>query len=279
MPTSVLKIAERLHKDMGDWLNVPCTTALAASTHVSATGLQQYDNAREGLFVDWWLYIPDFLNTGKDRKVRLYYTANGTCNVWGAAYTSDASNLSNVWLFRYSMTDTLQLIDKSVRELYPVLHRVIVDKSLATNSDLFEYPLPTVFDQIGAVYEVAINVSAANTSTEWKQTYIYDNHFSVINEGHTLRLNDLHSDGREIRLTGIVPLESVSHQVNTVNIAGPQLDLLIAYAKYKIYQQKQQPISSEDITRYREEEARSYNEYRRLLPMGRMQTPPAPIRI
>ncbi len=278
MPTSALNIAERIYRDRGDLIAVSATTALSATTHVTSTTLSQHDNGHDDIFIDWWLYIPDFLNEKKDRKVRKYYTANTTVNVWGAAYTADAANLSNVWLSRYSMTDMLRRIDDSVRELYPTLHRVVVDKSLATNSDLFEYPLPTLYDQSGSVYEVAINVSTGNTQTEWQQTYVYDPYFSIVNEGHTLRLSDLHTDGREIRLTGIVPLESVTSQANTVNISGPQVELLVAYTKYKIAQNQQAPVGSEDVGRYEKQEAKAFAEYKRLLPKGRMQTPPSPIR-
>ena len=279
MPTTnALVLNERLHKATSDWIRHPVTTNIASGNEIVCTHLRQYDYDRDNYFQNWYVYIEDFLNTGVDRRVRAYYTANATLNVYGTALTADGSNTQNIRLSRTSFSKAQQALNDALRETYPSLHKRVVDKSLATNMHLFEYPIPASFNN-GEIYEVAINVAIANTSQEWKETYRYDFGWAVINEGNTLHLNNLHTSGFEIRLSGITPLEQVNAASDAVNVSGSQLDLLVAYAKYKLYGQYVQPAASTDTERYEREEAKAYGEYKRLLPKARMTMPARPLRM
>ena len=271
MTVSGKTLNERLHKSFGDWRRVTVTTNIAADNKVVSTTLNQYDNARDGVYVDHWVYIEDKLNTGIERKIQYYNTANATARVYGANFTVDASNASNVWFSRYPYSDYEQAIKDASMELYPTLHKKVTDKSLATNSHLYEYPLPSSFDN-GDVYSVAVNTGIGATSTIRQQLYRYDFGWSITNEGNTLRMSKLFDSGLEVKIEGIAPIEQATATTN-VNIAEPQVGLLTAYAKYLMVDRMGYPISSMDEYPYEKDAAKAYGEFKRLLPKTRMSIP------
>ena len=69
---------------------------------------------------------------------------------------------------------------------------------------------------------------------------------------------------RLIRLQGYAPLSTVSAYTDTIEIDGELLNRFIAYAKYKLYQAIEGPVSSQDIGRYELQSAKAYGEYTRL---------------
>lgn len=83
---------------------------------------------------------------------------------------------------------------------------------------------------------------------------------------------------RQIRLIGYYPLETLSAAADTITPDGKEIELLIAYAKYIFYKQRSQPVSSEDRTRYKEEEVDAYRDYVMLKNL-RMITPPMSMKL
>jgi len=278
--TNALVLNEKLSVSIGDWLRVVTTTNIGTADKIAATGLNEYDNARDDHFQDWHVYIEDFANNGVERKVQKYYAANTTLNIYGANLLEDApaTNLATIRLGRYSFGQKQRAINTAIKEIYPTLHKWVVDKSLATNEDLVEYPMPSSFDG-GDVHSVAVNMVIANASTSWQQMYRYDSAWSIVNEGNTLRLSSFPGSGNEIKIEGVVPLGTVGAASSVVNIGEPQASLLAAYAKYKLYQGQGQPVSSEDRVRYKQEMAEAYSEYKRLLSGARMTMPARPLPI
>jgi len=273
MTTNALQLNERLSKSANDWLRVAVTTNVAADRLIISTSLNEHDGGRDGYFEDWWVHIGDFLNAGVERRVRNYYTANATCNVFGAVFTADAVNASTIRLGRYSYGEKQIAINAALEELYPILHKKVEDKSLATNSVLYEYPIPSTFNQ-GDIYGVQVNTyrSAASAADEQEWREIYN--WTIMNEGNTLRIPELFASDYLMKIYGTVPMETVEATTDVVNIDDPDhLRLLTAYAKYKLYDNKAAGVSSEDQIRYERETAKAYAEYKRLLPKSRMSTP------
>ena len=69
---------------------------------------------------------------------------------------------------------------------------------------------------------------------------------------------------RLIRLTGYAPLSTVSAYTSTIEIEGELVNRFLAYAKYKLYQAIEGPVSTYDIGRYELQSAKAYAEYERL---------------
>ena len=273
--TTELALNERLAKAIGDFIRVAVSTNIAADNLVVATDLNEHDDGEDKAFQDRFLYIENKNNEDKDRKVRFYYTANGTCNIFGAALSSD-TNVADIQIHRYSYTKKRIAINDAIKELYPILYREIDDNTaITTNSALYEYALPAHMLG-GEVRQVLINTTQTTiTAEDYNRVW----NWSQINEGRTLRMPGLFASGHKVRVIGTAPINTLSGPANTIPLSGEsQLSLLTAYAKYKLYQSVGQPVSSEDVSRYKNDSAEAYGEYLRLLPRARMPKPSTTIK-
>lgn len=152
---------------------------------------------------------------------------------------------------------------------------VIFDGARIQGLNLYEYLLPKDFRE-GKVIQVHVQTNGYSSDIcddirprTWERVYGSE----IINDGtyKYLRLPDLYSINRQIRLLGDRPLESLTSYSGTISIDdGKQLDLLIAYAAYKLFQANEQPPSPEDSRRYQANSARWLMEYYRLLPSAKM---------
>ena len=275
--TTGLELDERLSKSICDWISHPVTANIAANTVIQCNYLSQYDEARDRYFENWFIFITSKNNINTERKVRFSYTANAVSNVYGTALSADtATNIADIRVYRYSHASKLRAINDSIRELYPDIFREVDDTTITCNSALYEYNLPTTI-QDGEVRQILVNTSALTTTEEgWDRVW----NWAVINSGQSIRLAGLFSTGRKLRIIGIAPVNTISNAtVDTIPFNGePNLTLLTAYAKYKLYQQAGSPVSSKDITRYDNEVMKAYGEYIRLLPRGRMTKPATTIK-
>lgn len=260
-----------LHQQLGDWLRVQTTVIPTnTNTHIVSTSLQQWDGGRDDYFTDWWLYVEDGNNAGANRKIRNSYTANSVCNTYGAVFTTDAAQV-NVRFHKYSFDEVQRSINDTIREIYPYLFKETEDRTtIVTNSKLLEYTLPNDF-QLGEVRQVQINSASESSASQdgWRTVY----NWSIVNAGTVIRFPTLPTSGYKVRLLGITPLETVNAFSDQVNIDGPRLDLFIAYAKYKWFQQHGNPVSTLDKRKFDTESAQAYAEFQRLLPRLRMSPP------
>lgn len=137
MSTSAAVLDQRLSQLIGDFLEVVLTTALTTSTSVISTNLNIYDDGNDDHFNDWWVYITDYANLAKDRKIYDYTTTDGTCTVRGAVFT-DESDLATIRISRHSYTKHIEAINDALRELSGVLFREIDDRTLVTGNILWD---------------------------------------------------------------------------------------------------------------------------------------------
>lgn len=429
MSTTALDLNKRLSQSMGDFIEHPVTTNIANSTLIVSTHFNKYDQETDGTFKGSWVYITDKVNAGEDRKVQHYYTANATCDVFGANFAAEATNIATVRLHRYSFTDKQLAINASIREIYPALHKRVDDTNLIANNilpnsrferwdvttqpykysatscaatanadsgwtrgagksvklvasealgymeitsdnyprlldlmgktitfkcwvkpgvkddaritiwakqadgtlqnlssttscpagewtllklenqklnddlvlvkfkfivvtsgntahftgarvtgrKLYEYMLPEDF-QDGAVMQAFVQGESYSDDgcddlhpRNWSSIY----GFSIIDDGtdRYIRFPKLYPNAAMIRLIGISPLSTVSAATDTIEIDGRKLDLLMAYAKYKLFQALEEPVSTEDTGGHESASAKAYGEYMRLLPSLRMPIP------
>jgi len=152
---------------------------------------------------------------------------------------------------------------------------VYFDHARVTGHNIDEYLLPVDLRD-GDTDEVFIQTTGYSDKIcddlhprYWEKVYGYD----ILNDGTDkyLRLPALYTSNRLIRLKGRKPLSVVSAYTSTIETNdGGEVNLFIAYAKYKLFSMVKTPVSSEDVRRYREEIAEAYGEYRRLLAKHRM---------
>ena len=273
--TTGLQLDQRLSESIGDWISHPVTANIAANTVIQCNHLGQYDNAGDKYWENQWVFITSKNNANIERKVRFSYTANAVLNVYGNNLTAD-TNVADIRIYRHSHTQKLRAINDAIREIYPDLFREVDDTSIVCNSALYEYNLPTTIHN-GEVRQVLINTSVMSTvAEEWDRVW----NWAVINSGQSIHLPALFSTGRALRVIGIAPINTITNAcLDTIPISSePELALLTAYSKYKLYQQVGSPVSSQDTNRYDTEVAKAYAEYLRLLPRGRMSKPATTIK-
>jgi len=276
MSTDALSLNERLSKSIGDWIATTVTANVGADKLVISTNLNQYDNGEDDIFKDWWVYIASQNNLDKDRKVRFYYTANGACNVFGPNLTAD-TNVADVRVHRFSYTEKQGAINDSLRELYPIIYREVDEVlSSVTNSNVYTYNLP-VHMAGGELRALLVNTDS-DTSTisgSWDKVW----NWTQVNEGRSVRLPNLFASNYNMWVRGIAPINTLSGPSNTIPIDDEStLSLIIAYAKYKFWQNYESPVSSEDVSRYEKATAKAYSDYLKLLPRGRMAVIPTTIK-
>jgi len=201
-----------------------------------------------------------------------------TANVSGATQTLDSSTTA------LAGTATLiTLTDQALNGDLVNVSFMLVGKSAAsptffdnvrvTGMQNQEYLLPTEFRH-GGLSRVYIQ-SSGDCNTIFPRTWDEIIGWQVMDDGTDkyLRLPSVYSNDLYLRLTGIAPLETVSASSDTISLGAPDTDLLIALAKYKMYQMVGEPASSKDDYRYTTKEGRAYMEYHQLLPKLRMGIP------
>ncbi len=269
MTTSALELNRLLSQSIGDWIAVQTTTMLInTNATIMSTNLWQYDSSRDDYFRDWWATITDKNNAGADRKVKNYYTANGGIVCYGANFALDTVQ-ANIRVHRYSYSDKQMAINSAIKEVYPTLYRDVDDRaSITTNSLLYEYALPSAL-QTGSLKQVLINAAGTTSEATWDRIVGWD----IVNAGAYIRFPATYTSGHIIRLIGIAPLETVVNTTDVVNIDAPRTDLLIAYAKYKLYQGIEGYPASEDTGRYESASMKAYREYLLMKPRLQMMPP------
>ncbi len=431
--TAVSVLEQRLAEGIGDWVEVAVTTYLTTNNSVISTNLNALDSGRDDYFNDWWCYITDKNNAGKNRQISDYTTPGGTLSIRGAALVTDGTEYATVRLHRYNREKYIAAFNDTIRELSDVLFKYLDVSELVTgnilpNSHFRDWTLstypdkwtlssanitatayttaggywggtksmnaltgaagansyvyvtsdnwPALLDTMGKTVSayvwaypqtaddatiVLYTIKADGTTTQtltsttacpagkWtllklenqainddivnfqfrlavasNSKYVYFDHARLIGTDNTkyllpndfrdgklarveiqtsgysdkicddLRPNSwetcydwiISNDGTDkylelpyypssslIRLRGTGTLSTVSAYTDTIEIDGDKLNLFIAYAKYKLYQAIEGPVSSQDVGRYESNSAKAYGEYLRLLPSLRMNPP------
>lgn len=150
--TAVSTLEQRLSEEIGDFLEVVCTTAIGAGVTIISTNLRAYDGGRDDYFNDWWVYITDKANAGVLRRVSDYATATGTLTVLGANLSTDGANLATVRLHRYDRDKIIDAMNDASAEVYPNLYQnydfwELVTGNILPNSHFRDWTVSTTPDK------------------------------------------------------------------------------------------------------------------------------------
>lgn len=166
MSTTLATLRQRTMESISDFIEVAVTTAIAASTSVISTNLNEYDGGADDYFNNWYCYITNENNAGVERQVSDYATSTGTLTVRGANLTSDGANLATIWVCRHSVLQKIdKAINRAIEELYPSLHKRLDDLTLITGNIL---PNASFEDWASSSYPDfygVTNATAAETTT------------------------------------------------------------------------------------------------------------------
>ncbi len=219
--------------------------------------------------------LPEVAN---DAAIVIYtQQADGTAQTLTSTTTSPALKWTLLELEEQELND--DLINVTFRfKIATDTKYVMFDSSRAIpNLDIFEYLLLSDFAD-GAVSQVFIqdrgqadDICDDLYPEYWTEVIGW----RVLDDGNFkyLILPYTYGSNRQIRIVGHTPLETVSADSDTISLDGDNLNLLIAYAKYKFYQAIEPPVATQDTRRFETNSAKAFNEYRRLFPKLRRAQP------
>ena len=153
MGTTALSVLERrVSEQIGDYIEVAVTTAIAANTSIVSTNLRNYDGGQDSYFVDWWVYITDKANIATLRQISAYTSSTGTLTVRGASLSSDSADLATIRLHRYDRNLYVNAINDAVRETFPTFHKRVdiielVTGNILPNSHFRDWAVSTAPDK------------------------------------------------------------------------------------------------------------------------------------
>jgi len=225
-----------------------------------------------------WAY-PSVAN---DAFLTIYTLKNDgtTAQTLNSTTTCATSQYTLLKLESQTLNDDLSLIQFRFR-VHTNLATCYFDNARVRGRTINEYLLPTDFET-GDLDSVQLQLTSAATfacDDLMPQSWETIRNWGITDDGTNsfLQIPSL-TEHRLLRLIGKMPLSTVSAYTDTIEIDGEELNLFIAYAKYKFYRAIEGPIAVTDKGRYELESAKAYGEYQRLL--GRMaMTTKTPIRM
>ena len=225
-----------------------------------------------------WVY-PEVAN---DAFLTIYtLKADGTAQTLNSTTACPAGKKTLLELKDQSINDDIQFIEFRLGVQTNTKY-VYFDEPRVTGRDLYDYLLPSDFDN-GHISKVYIQTSGYSDDIcddllprNWER--IYGSEFQTREIGGSLykhiRLPQLYSSKRQLKLIGYCPLEALSADTGTISTDNKQaIDLLIAYAAYLLYRMEEGIPASKDISRYEQASSKWLGEYYRLLPNAKMVTP------
>lgn len=194
--------------------------------------------------------------------------ADGTTQTESSSYHSGGGNYELLSISDLSINSDITDIEFRF-EVKTTDGNVWYDNACVPGHHRAEYLLPSEFDN-GSVLEVYLQAIGYlddwydDIHTEsWQQVYGY----RVLDDSvdKLLALPSFFSASRKIRLIGYTELSTLDVDEDTTELDNDRdVSLLIACAKYKLYQMVEGPISSQDIGLYERASAKAYQEYMRL---------------
>ena len=197
---------------------------------------------------------------------------DGTANTYDSTTTSVAGNYTLITIDDQKLDDELNeiLIYFSVAT---DTKWVYLDNARLTAKQIDQYFVPVDIrnSRIQAVYiqedwattKESYEPCDSLSPTKWKR--IYNWHYWTDNEYDWIEIPDLPT-GYLIRIIIFSPLETLTAATDTISIDSKNVLLLLAYARYKLFQAERGLPSAKDTTRVEKMMAEALTEYNRLLP-------------
>jgi hypothetical protein len=165
-----LSLVEEIAKSAGDYLTFDTTTNITTTTAIVSTALNQYDDAKNGIFDGWWVYFNTTANPTVERRTGLnagkttYATATGTLTAGGANFSVESAT-TTCYLFRYKRSHYVDAIDEAIKEIYPTLHKRVDDQTLITGNILPDAHFESWSSASALTWYSTSDVTLARTST------------------------------------------------------------------------------------------------------------------
>ena len=260
----------------------------ALATATAADGVIELDSNSYPRLLDLMNQTIDFKawaypSTADDAFLTIiYYDASGTATTTNSTTTCPASVFTLLKIEDLAIPDDITRIVFQFR-VHTSGQTAYFDNARVNGRAIYELLLPSEF-QTGALYQVYKQTSSySDDPCDDLNPLFSEELWGWITESDGaykyLKLDASHGDNYLLKLIGITPLESVSASTDTISLDDPQVDLVVAYSKYKFFQRKVNAASGENVSQYRLDMADAYLEYLRLAPSLSVSSPSSILRI
>lgn len=161
---TLLGLEQLLSEALGDDLEFDTTTNIGAATTLVSTSLNEYDDAVDDHFNDWWVYITEGNNITVQRKVKDYTTSGGVIGVYGANLSAETGAVT-CRLHRYNRDHKVNALKRAVEIVYPCLRRDLDDMTLITGNLLPDAHFESWSSATALNWYTATNATLAQTAT------------------------------------------------------------------------------------------------------------------
>ena len=164
MTTALSVIRDKISETTGDFWHSTVTTALAASAVLIDTDLAK-KFSKDNECKNWYVLVTSENNDGEARKISAYTATSTQITVIGGNFTSDSAAKATYELHKFDPDDKERAINYAAEDIYPILHRVVRDRTLVTgnalpNAHFEDWVVTTYPDKYGVT-----NATAAETAT------------------------------------------------------------------------------------------------------------------
>lgn len=176
----------------------------------------------------------------------------------------EQDELFEIWAM-FTPDEVRDAINWAVVNSYPTLSVPIIDTSLLTEEDRFTYTIP---NNIRILNKVEIESDSFTDSEDqfsrgqpWRLVP-----YDVLDDGLTRQI-EFKIENREnarLRITGTAMLTQMSLDTDYTEAIDPQIDVIVNYAAFRLYQLLQNDDSSTDVLRWKDRSSFFADEFEKL---------------
>lgn len=135
MTTTLSSLEQLLSEAIGDYLSFDTSSNITTGStgKIVATTLANYDGNANDYFNDWWAYITEGNNSGKNKRVFDYLTTANTLKVRGGALAAESSAVT-VSLHKFDRRNKIKALNRAIEQLYPSLYKKLDNLTLITGN-------------------------------------------------------------------------------------------------------------------------------------------------
>ena len=188
-----------------------------------------------------WVFEP---TSGEQRRIVNYDPPEGIAFV-NRPFSAQVGSAATLYLFRrFAPADYDEALRTAVEDVYPYLSQIIVDTSVETVANQYEYTIPSTIVDLERMMggKVEMEADTGNATSPYLELRLWDTRRVITTASSTYTLG---IDPRELtatrtlRITGLGMLAYPSTDATNIPLDAPQINLLTEATLYNLYAQAQ----------------------------------------